>query len=643
MSQVQEPHANIMASLYADSPFLAALTRYAKTEARSRLFGNVVRSLTRAEIVCLETHNNHCSDWNLIAVAPNFTPDLIFGCFFSGECVMGSLHGAYRLLPCGILLPAGIYNARIHACEIGNGCHIHNVTAMRNVIVDHGATLAHVGMFSCRGETTFSNGSIVDVGIESGGRPVAICADLTIALAHTVAIRRHDYQLLEAYDTWIKTYCVRAKLDYSIVGAGALVCNTASLCDVYIDPGVSIDGATGIDTATILSSEAEPTIISHGALVRASCIGAGCEISDMAIVDRTLLTEHVHVTRHAKVTQSIVGANTHIAEGEITASLVGPFVGFHHQALLIAAMWPEGKGNVAYGANVGSNHTGKAPDQEIFCGEGTFFGLDTCIKFPADLTGSPYTIIASGVTTLAQRLEFPFSLINSPAVAFDGVPAGYNELFPAWMLSENMYALKRNEEKFRSRNKARRTPIATDIFRPSIIELMRSARDRLAAVTEVHDWYSHEQIGGIGANFITDETRVRALNTYHFYIEFYVLNALLKRYDSLAAKGATPDETIVYGSEAGNSLWLFERSILIAENLTNTSIADHFIRLIAMHREVAETIHASKKRDDIRGKKIIGERYDAHIIARNDPVVIQSENVASTIISHIEALLAKRC
>ena len=85
----------------------------------------------------------------------------------------------------------------------------------------------------------------------------------------------------------------------------------------------------------------------------------------------------------------------------MSSSLVGPFVGFHHQALLIAgewvmdtwcvagvyvltyppacalpvlacasAMWPAGKGNVGYGANVGSNHTGKAPDQELRPGEG---------------------------------------------------------------------------------------------------------------------------------------------------------------------------------------------------------------------------------------------------------------------------------
>jgi hypothetical protein len=45
------------------------------------------------------------------------------------------------------------------------------------------------------------------------------------------------------------------------------------------------------------------------------------------------------------------------------AVLRRPFVGFHHQALLIATIWPSGRGNVSHGASVGSNHTGKAPDQ----------------------------------------------------------------------------------------------------------------------------------------------------------------------------------------------------------------------------------------------------------------------------------------
>lgn len=96
--------------------------------------------------------------------------------------------------------------------------------------------------------------------------------------------------------------------------------------------------------------------------------------------------------------------NVLFSQGEVTASLIGPFVGFHHQALLIACFWPAGRGNVGYGANVGSNHTGKAPDQENWPGEGTFFGLASNIKYPFNLVDAPYSLIATGVSCLPQAI-----------------------------------------------------------------------------------------------------------------------------------------------------------------------------------------------------------------------------------------------
>jgi hypothetical protein len=162
-------------------------------------------------------------------------------------------------------------------------------------------------------------------------------------------------------------------------------------------------------------------------VVRSSIVQWGCEVTTGAIVENSVLVEHSHVERHGKVAMSVIGPNTGIAEGEVTSCLVGPFVGFHHQALLIAAVWPEGKGNIGYGANVGSNHTSKAPDQEIFPGEGVFFGLGCSVKFPADFSDAPYSIIATAVPTLPQRVEFPFSLINKPSAAFPGISSSFGE------------------------------------------------------------------------------------------------------------------------------------------------------------------------------------------------------------------------
>src|SRR5438128_9420533 len=111
----------------------------------------------------------------------------------------------------------------------------------------------------------------------------------------------------------------------------------------------------------------------------------------------------------------------------------------------MATMCQEGRVNVAYDANIGSNHTSKAPDQEFRPGEGAFLGLGVNVKFPADFSRAPYTILACGVTTLPQKLMFPFALINIPSTNYPGISLAYNEITPAWLLTDSLYTLKRNE------------------------------------------------------------------------------------------------------------------------------------------------------------------------------------------------------
>ena len=177
--------------------------------------------------------------------------------------------------------------------------------------------------------------------------------------------------------------------------------------------------ATAIADSTLLSDERGCGACWSRAIVRHSLLQWGAVAEDGAYVERSLLAEASTVTRKGNrdgLGRSVPTPGS--AEGEVSASVVGPFVGFNHHALLVSACWPEGRGNVGYGANVGSNHTGRAPDQEIHPGEGTFFGLGVNVKMPANFSEAPYTIIATGVDTGPQRLRFPFSLMvpgSSPA------------------------------------------------------------------------------------------------------------------------------------------------------------------------------------------------------------------------------------
>src|SRR5262249_19003119 len=196
---------------------------------------------------------------------------------------------------------------------------------------------------------------------------------------------------------------------------------------------------------TVLSSAEEPAGVLSGAAVVGSLLQWGSRVEGGALVERSVLTEHSAVERHGKVSASILGPNTAVAQGEVTSALLGPFVGFRHQALLIAAIWPEGRGNVSHGANVGANHSSRAPDQEARFGEGTFLGLGVNVKYPIDLSRAPYCFVACGVTLPPQRVLYPFALINVPSGPRPDVPGCYNEIVPGWGLSDNLYALKRTE------------------------------------------------------------------------------------------------------------------------------------------------------------------------------------------------------
>lgn len=219
--------------------------------------------------------------------------------------------------------------------------------------------------------------------------------------------------------------------------AGCRVLDCPRVTDVLLGPWARLENCI-VERATILSSShaGDSTLIDGGSVVRDALVQWGSHISTMACVERAVLCEQTHVDRHGKLLDSLLGPMSGVSEGEVSCSLVGPLLGFHHQALLIAALWPEGKGNVGYGANVGSNHTSKAPDQEIRPGEGVFFGLGTSIKFPANYQSSPYTIIATGVCTLPQKVDFPFSLINTPGESITGLSPAINEISPGWVLSD---------------------------------------------------------------------------------------------------------------------------------------------------------------------------------------------------------------
>ena len=270
---------------------------------------------------------------------------------------------------------------------------------------------------------------------------------------------------------------------------------------------------------------------------------------------------------------------------------------------------------------------------------GLFFGLGVNIKFPANFTKAPYTIIATGVTTLPQCVEFPFSLINTPASVYEGISPAINEIMPGWVLKNNIFMIKRNEGKYKKRNKAKRTKFVFEVFRPEIVDLMIEARKRLMDVKEIKQIYTEKDIKGLGKNYLLEERRKEGIQAYTFYIQWYALTGLKRKVEEILLKnGKVSDEILKEKSD--DERWEHERKIILDE-FPGEKIQDLLKKLSEMQKKIAEDVESSKAKDDVRGKKIIPDYEKVHTLASDDEFVKQTWQETEKINKEIEDILSK--
>src|SRR5262245_44279591 len=286
-----------------------------------------VRRLYPEEIACLERLGNVADDWSRVRVADGFDWRRVRGSSFHGDIVLGRFAARLRAEG-GAELPAGVYHSTLADCVIGHDALVRDVKFLANYAVGEGALLWDCGSVACDGPTAFGNGLELPLGNESGGRAVRAYAEITVEVAAAVARARPQDPIREGYGRAVAEYLERVRSARGILERGAVVRNTPRVHNAYLGPHARVDGATLVSDCTLLSSAEEPAEVLSGACVRDALLQWGCRVDTLAVVERAVLTEHSHAERHGKVTGSLLGPNTAVAAGEVTASLVGPFVGF---------------------------------------------------------------------------------------------------------------------------------------------------------------------------------------------------------------------------------------------------------------------------------------------------------------------------
>lgn len=540
------------------------------------------KRLSREDIEVLEGRGCTASDWSAVMVRPGSILSAVNGCRFEGEVLLDLTPSKGEDGTAGPLLR----DSTFRDTEVGPGCRILSTRMLASLVIGEGVVVENCGTVSFAGKGFCGCGEDLQLGVETGERVVPSFPCLDVTMASDLSGGEGRDGRMSSYRERLTDFMNRlGGFERGRLAAGCVLRNTPVVEDSFVGPGALISNAAAVRNSTLLGDGKWAAGVTDGALVRNSILKWGALADSLAVVESSVVGEASVVEMHGKLTSSFLGPNSVLAEGEITASLAGPFTAAHHQSLLIAARWPEGRGNLGYGANVGSNHTSRLPDQEVRPGEGMFFGLACSVKFPADFSRAPFSIIATGVTTLPQKVTFPFSLICEPFREVPGIPPAFNQIIPAWVLSDNMFAVARNHRKTMERNRAKHwKPREGGMVGEDTVALMMEAMERLE-VDEQRDVYTDSHIPGLGKNFMTEEHRLRAMETYRFHTRLFALDSL----DSLHAQNF----------EASLAAGILKREFPDASE-------DELLELREeMRLQLREAISASRRKDRRRGAAII--------------------------------------
>jgi len=593
------------------------------------------RPLTDAEISVLEKNRNSAEDWKQIKVKEEFTPEYISGNRFFGKCMLGVFTGRKLDVQDGAFIPSGIYDSVIINSFIDSESLIFQCRLISNYYISENAVIYNTGSVTAACNCSFGNGLVVPVGPETGEIPFPLFADMDMESAELILDSAHNPA---GFSDYIAMYRNSSSLETGYIGKNCIITDTASIRDSFIGDSSEIRGTLLITGSTLLSSPEEKIFAGSGTRIEGSMIQYGCRINSGAIVFNSLFMEHTESENQSRVSSSIIGPNSSLGGGEVTSAFAGPFTVSHHQSLLIATVWPGGRGNIGYGANVGSNHTSRLPDQELYPGEGMFFGLGCSIKFPGDYRRAPYSIVATGTVTQSQSVEFPFSLILSPSAYNKGVSLHLNELIPGWTLRENIYAVLRNEAKYRNRNKSKRNIFDFTILRPSIIDLMITARERLEKAADFTICFTERDIPGAGKNFITDESRLKGIDTYSFYIRHYLLIALFSRTEEVIKTNRRPEfKNIMEPDNTG--YWNHAVKLVKRELPADISLKSVLETLILSIEKIYKDAFDSRKKDYKRGVNTIENYSLYHKSPENDLSLVDIRKSTEAKISAIRDVI----
>jgi len=453
------------------------------------------RHLTAREIDILKSNGNVSGDnnWQNIYVSDRpgeFSADLVRHCELYGFVIIGKLRPA-TLKYHDLELHTGLYYSRIENTVVGDDSVIRNVAYLANYRIGSRVMLFNIQEMSCTSHSKFGNGILkmgepeenriwIGVGNENNNRAVLPFESMIPADAFLWSRYRDDKLLMQRF-VELTEYGNTGTLDtYGIVEDDAVIKNTTLIKDAKIGNSAYIKGAFKLKNITVLSSPEEGSQIGEGVEMVNGIMGYGSRVFYQAVAVRFVIGRNCQLKYGARLLNSVLGDNSTVSCCELLNNLIFPFHEQHHNSSFLIATTIMGQSNIAAGATIGSNHNSRSPDGEIYAERGFWPGL--CSDFKHNSRFASFTLVSKGSYQHELNITYPFSLV---------APGGTDEpvhIVPAYWFLFNMFAIARNNYKFRKRDNRiiKVQHIETDPLAPDTMQEIMQALNRIIELTGVY-------------------------------------------------------------------------------------------------------------------------------------------------------------
>lgn len=417
------------------------------------------RLLTKEEINTLISQGCFAENWTEISVKEDFSTNNIRNASFEGKITLGVFSGIIEVEK-GISKKCGIYNSYIRHCEIADNVYISEVKNLTNYIIEKNVVIENVDSLVVNEESTFGNGTEIEVLNEGGGRELPIFDRLTSQIAYLTVLYRHDKDFTNKLLVMIRDYSESKRSSRGRIESGTRIQDTLIIRNVSVGSYATISGACLLEEGTIISCKEASTFVGEGVIAKKFIILSGSRVDTGAMIDKSFVGQGVKMGKQYSAENSLFFANCEAFHGEACSVFAGPYTVTHHKSsLLIASLYSFF--NAGSGTNQ-SNHMYKlGPVHQGILERGSKTGSFAYLLLPCFV--GAFTVVMGKHYANFDTADFPFSYITEEK--------GKSELTPA--LNIFTVGTRRDSEKWPARDN-RKDPdkldlIHFDLFSPYIV------------------------------------------------------------------------------------------------------------------------------------------------------------------------------